>query len=234
VTAITNTATPPVPASGSYLTNAFRQRVQKVVGSTTIQFVHDEAGHLIAESDASGTIQREYLWLDDMPVAMVDSTGVSPVLYYIHTDQLGTPQKITDVSMNVVWDGVFDPFGNPTTGASLSLTNLRFPGQYADGESGLSQNWHRDYDPATGRYIQSDLSGLEGGVNTYTYALNGPLVSFDVMGDTVKSNSRYFLDWLLGRGPRQRNYGRSTTETKEMMNSPDVEAMREQYIRNGC
>ncbi len=175
ITAITNPVAPPVPATGSYLTNAFRQRVQKVVGATTTQFVHDEAGHLIAESDASGTVQREYLWLDDMPVAMVDSTGVSPVLYYIHTDQLGTPQKITDGSMNVVWDGVFDPFGNPTTGASLSLTNLRFPGQYADGESGLSQNWHRDYDPATGRYIQSDPIGLSSGINTYTYVQGNPL-----------------------------------------------------------
>ena len=34
ITAIANTNTPPVPATGSYLYNAFRQRVQKVVGST--------------------------------------------------------------------------------------------------------------------------------------------------------------------------------------------------------
>ena len=122
ITAITNTNAPPsAPASGSYLFNAFAQRVQKVVSSVTIQFVHDEAGHLIAGADGSGPVQREYIWLDDMPVAMVDDTGVSPVLYYIHTDQIGTPQKITDGSLAVVWDGVADPFGNPATGSSVAL-----------------------------------------------------------------------------------------------------------------
>jgi RHS repeat-associated protein len=117
-----------------------------------------------------------------MPVAMVDSTGSSPVLYYIHTDQLGTPQKLTDGSTNVVWDGVFDPFGNPASGASLALTNLRFAGQYFDAEGGLNQNWHRDYDPTTGRYIQSDPIGLDGGGNTYLYANGSPLMFSDPTG----------------------------------------------------
>jgi RHS repeat-associated protein len=184
ITAITNTVTPPsAPVTGSYLTNAFHQRVQKVVGSTTTQFVHDQAGHLIAEANGSGTVQKEYIWLDDLPVAMVDSTGTSPVLYFIHTDQLGTPQKLTDGSLNVVWDGVFDPFGNPAPGASLALTNLRFPGQYADAESGLNQNWNRDYDPTTGRYIQSDPIGLLGGINTYVYVFNSPIDSADPTGE---------------------------------------------------
>ena len=43
---------------------------------------------------------------------MMNDTGPAPVRYYIHTDQLGTPQKITDGAANVVWDGQFDPFGN--------------------------------------------------------------------------------------------------------------------------
>lgn len=110
---------------------------------------------------------------------MVDSTGSSPILYFIHTDQIGTPQKITDGSMNIVWDGVFDPFGNSAGGSSLSLTNLRFPGQYFDAETALNQNWNRDYDPTTGRYIQSDPIGLYGGVNTYAYVGNDPLRIID-------------------------------------------------------
>jgi RHS repeat-associated protein len=189
--------------AGAYLYNALEQRVQKVAGSTTTQFVYDRFGHLLEEASASGVAQKEYIWLDDMPVALVDDTGSSPVLYYIHTDQLGTPQKITDGSMNIVWDGVFDPFGNPVgggsgsatwgsaqwgsfnwgaTGPSLSLTNLRFPGQYFDAETALNYNYLRDYDPTIGRYIQSDPASLRGGINTYSYVENDPLDGIDQFG----------------------------------------------------
>jgi RHS repeat-associated protein len=34
--------------------------------------------------------------------------------------------------------------------------NLRFPGQYYQAETGLNQNYHRDYDPLVGRYIEPD------------------------------------------------------------------------------
>jgi RHS repeat-associated protein len=168
--------------TGSYLFNAFNQRVQKVVGGTTTQFVYDEAGHLLEEANASGVVQREYIWLGNMPAAVVDDTGSSPVLYFIHADQIGTPQKITDGSLNIVWDGVFDPFGNVATASSLSLTNLRFPGQYFDSETSLNQNWNRDYDPTTGRYIQRDPLGLFGGTNTYAYVDNNPISFTDPMG----------------------------------------------------
>lgn len=169
-------------AVGSYLYNGFEQRAQKTAGAATTQFVYDESGHLLEEADGSGTVQKEYIWLDDMPVAMVDSTGASPVLYYIHTDQIGTPQKLTDGSMNLVWDGVLDPFGNPASGASLALTNLRFPGQYADGESGLNQNWNRDFDPTIGRYLQADISGVLLSSNLYIYADANPLNMIDSLG----------------------------------------------------
>ena len=181
ISGITNSATPPATGSGTYLFNAFNQRVQKTAGSTATQFIYDEAGHLFEEANGSGTVQKEYIWLDDLPVAMVDDTGSSPVLYFIHSDQIGTPQKITDSSMNIVWDGVFDPFGNPVS-SSLALTNLRFPGQYFDNEAALNQNWNRDYDPTTGRYIQSDPIGVFMGTGTYVYVLNNPIKGFDPFG----------------------------------------------------
>jgi RHS repeat-associated protein len=183
ITGISNSAGPPATGSGTYLFNAFNQRVQKTAAGTMTQFIYDRFGHLLEEANASGVAQKEYIWLDNMPVAMVDDTGSSPVLNFIHTDQIGTPQKITDGSMNIVWDGVFDPFGNSATGSSLSLTNLRFPGQYFDGESDVNQNWNRDYDPTVGRYIQSDRIGILGGINTYSYAEQNPLVWRDRTGN---------------------------------------------------
>lgn len=43
-------------------------------------------------------------------------------------------------------------------------------------------NYFRDYDPATGRYVQSDPIGLGGGLNTYAYADSQPTGVFDPDG----------------------------------------------------
>ena len=56
------------------------------------------------------------------------------------------------------------------------------PGQYWDSETGTSYNYHRTYDPALGRYIQSDPIGLKGGINTFSYVGNKPLLHTDRMG----------------------------------------------------
>jgi RHS repeat-associated protein len=62
------------------------------------------------------------------------------------------------------------------------------PGQYFDAETGLHQNWHRDYDPSIGRYLQPDPLGLEAGLNQYLYANANPLTYFDPTGlDTVRT-----------------------------------------------
>jgi RHS repeat-associated protein len=56
------------------------------------------------------------------------------------------------------------------------------PGQYADKETNTSYNYFRDYDPAVGRYVQSDPVGLLGGLNTFLYVGGDPLSRVDQKG----------------------------------------------------
>ncbi len=60
----------------TYQINALGQRVRKTTpgsgGTFTDTLYHyDLAGHLVAESDATGKITREYLWLEDTPLAVL-------------------------------------------------------------------------------------------------------------------------------------------------------------------
>jgi RHS repeat-associated protein len=110
------------------------------------------------------------------------------VTRFIHGDHLGTPRAVSDDSQAVLWRWDSGPFGgSPPSedpdgdGARLRL-NLRFPGQYFDAESGLHYNYFRDYDPETGRYVQSDPIGLAGGVNVFAYGAANPLSFIDPSG----------------------------------------------------
>ncbi len=66
-----------------------------------------------------------------------------------------------------------------------SAIDLRFPGQWFQSESGLHQNWMRDYDPTTGRYLEADPLGLVDGASVYGYALQSPLRHSDSRGEFV-------------------------------------------------
>ena len=47
----------------------------------------------------------------------------------------------------------------------------------------LTQNWMRDYDPTTGRYIQADPLGLVDGASVYGYGLQSPGRFVDPRGE---------------------------------------------------
>ena len=74
--------------------------------------------------------------------------------------------------------------------------NLRFPGQYYDKETGLHQNYFRDYNPKIGKYVESDPIGLAGGINTYAYARENPILWTDSLGLDVSICSQSAFGWM--------------------------------------
>jgi len=172
------------------LHNAQGQRVVKTVNgdaNTAIHFLYDQLGQVIAEIDATtGATLREYIYVNGQQIAIVDDTGSQEEeTYFVHNDHLGTPQKITDQTQAIVWDATYKPFGEVEVATAEIENNIRFPGQYADDETGLHYNYFRDYDPTTGRYVESDPIGLMGGLNTFAYVSSNPIAYIDPTGENA-------------------------------------------------
>lgn len=160
-----------------------------MIQKTGAMFFYDEAGHLLQVASGTGVMAQEIVWMGDTPVATLrPKTGGGVDIYYIHVDHLNTPRFITRPSDNKLrwrWDS--DPFGggaaneNPESLGTFA-SSLRLPGQVYFSEAGLHYNYFRDYDPATGRYPQSDPIGLRGGINTYAYVGGNPINRIDPSG----------------------------------------------------
>ncbi|TCV82702.1 RHS repeat domain-containing protein [Sulfurirhabdus autotrophica] len=156
-------------------------------GAQTVIYEYDEQGHLIAEFSGTGTPIRSYIWLDNAPLSQIEYIP-SRKIYYFNVDHLNTPRSLMDDTGKVVWRWESDAFGSTQAdedpdGDGIKMTsNLRFPGQYYDKETGLHYNWHRYYDPTMGQYIQADPVGLAAGTNLYTYVKDNPLNYVDPTG----------------------------------------------------
>jgi RHS repeat-associated protein len=126
-----------------------------------------------------------------------DQTATSPAvnitvnaqLHYVHADHLNTPRLVADATGTTVWRwDQAEPFGanpvdeDPDANSVAFDLPLRLPGQRYDAETALHYNYFRDYDPSIGRYGESDLIGLKGGLNSYAYVHGSPISAFDPLG----------------------------------------------------
>ena len=164
----------------TYAYNGLGQRLKKTAGGVTTYYVYDQNGQLIAET-TSGAV-TEYLYMGKIRMAMVDAATGN--FYFYLNDRLGTPQLMTyGNSTTVMWEARYKPFGeavvHPQSGV---VNNFRFPGQYFDGETGFHYNYHRYYDPSTGRYLRPDPIGLAGGINLFLYTHNNSINLIDPFG----------------------------------------------------
>ena len=158
-----------------------RQAIRTLTSPTpvTIHSVFDSDGRRIAEYDeASGDLLREYIWNGWDPVALIEGGTI----YYVRTDHIGRPIFATNASGAKVWTASYSPFGSVQTSTG-NLPTPRFPGQWFQTESGLHQNWMRDYDPTTGRYLEPDPLGLVDGANVYGYVKQNPGRWIDPRGE---------------------------------------------------
>lgn len=146
---------------------------------------------MVQEIREQGVSSYVYLSDDDYtPLARLDAPIAAPSgrlahdnaskpvrVYHFHTDLVGAPLEVTDELGELAWAGKYSAWGKVEMGEDVALVPridqpLRYPGQYADEQTGLHYNTFRFYDPDVGRFISQDPIGLAGGENLYAYAPN--------------------------------------------------------------
>ena len=177
-------------AQGANTYDAFeRLRVRTLTNQTpanlngTTHYVWDILGNIIAEMDGmTGATLRETVYVEDMPLAAIDAAALPKKTYAIHVDHLNRPIMMTDAAKATVWAASYEPFGKVMTLTGTATQNLGLPGQWFQLETGLAYNWHRHYDPTTGRYTTPDPLGFVDGPSVFEYAGSNPLVMTDKEG----------------------------------------------------
>lgn len=179
----------------NYVYNGRGEMVRKYASTAANTYsLYDEEGRWLGDYDNNGVATQQLIWLDGQPVGMFSGSGLTQKLLYVQADAIGTPRTVIDPSKGSAgmaiwtWDLAGEAFGttapnqDPDADGTAFVLILRFPGQRHDTVSGLTYNYFRDYEVATGRFVQSDPIGLNGGVSTYGYVNGAPLNWSDPSG----------------------------------------------------
>ena len=182
-----------------YTINGFGQRIVKTNSQQVVVYHYDRFGNLIAESDDTGQVIKEYIYFQGQLVALADNMG----LVFVHNGLRNEPVKLTNSIAVVIWKASYEPFGKATVdedpdGNGVTYTlNVRLPGQYYDVETGLYYNYKRNYDPRIGRYFRTDPMGFESGdLNLYNYCWGDPMNWIDPRGEAFLAALWVFIKVL--------------------------------------
>jgi RHS repeat-associated protein len=183
--------------------------VFKNVGGATTYFLYTEDG-LAGEYGSAGYLIRSYVYRPGEGYGMFPALMKTPEgLEFFHNDHLGTPLRLMNKNGAVRWAGQHKAYGEMeedrtrvTFPVDLPWVEnpLRFPGQYADAETGLHQNYFRDYDPRVGGYLEADPLGLVAGLNRHGYVGGIPLVLADPLGLLTESEKAAIAGAIISSG----------------------------------
>ena len=193
------------------------QQVERPDG-VTVKYAYDALGRRISRK--VGDVETRWVWDGDVvlhevtgdkavtwchrpgsftPIARFELGAVSTAI----VDQVGAPAAVYDASGVTVDQSRLDIFGtyrSNTPATRKAHSPQRWPGQYADEETGLHYNRFRYYDPQLGQYISADPLGIAGGLAPYAYVHDSltwadPLGLSGCPGDAATTGSLWWGHW---------------------------------------
>ena len=178
-------------STATYVYDAMGNRVQKTAGSSTANYLYDLDGNITTDLLPSGSDAADYIFAGGQLVAEY----ASGTTYFIHTNHLGTPSVITNLSGASIDCNSMYPYGEQDNTICTTTNSIwdKFTGYRLDPETGLEYAHARYYNPSLGRFMSPDPLGGDSGIpqslNRYAYVLNNPLSFIDPTGMFILNNS---------------------------------------------
>jgi RHS repeat-associated protein len=161
--------------------------VRRVTGGETTRYHHGPAGNLLFTSDGAGTVRTIYIWKGSTLAAMLTGPSLLTDVRYPLMDNLGAVMAVVKPDGTSEVNYAYQPYGGKFRQAqpgALDPGLLTFVGGLGvqDEGAGLYYMRSRFYDSTTGRFLQRDPAGLDGGINLYIYAMANPIGLIDPSG----------------------------------------------------
>ena len=156
--------------------------------------------NVVTEDITVGSIlsSKYYVWGLDLSQSMQGAGGVGGLLAmvsglnsytYLYDGNGNVGQMLNSSTGAIEAHYEYDPYGNSVleSGALASSNPYRFSTKYLDDEYNLYYYGLRYYDPETGRWINRDPMGEEGGYSLYAFVQNNPMNLIDLFGQKILS-----------------------------------------------
>lgn len=181
----------------SFEYDAFGHRRKAIRNGTETRYIldiNDGLGSVLAETNASGTVQNYYIHGLGL-VARVKADGT---LHYYHGDFRGSTIAMTNAGQAITHKYQYDEFGNLTNSQEVDANPFRYVGAYGImyETPDLAYMRARYYDPTTGRFNSEDPIWS---TNLYPYAGNNGVMNIDFNGLMPKNlSSIYYSGYSIG------------------------------------
>ena len=201
------------PTTVTYTDDAFGRRLTRTetlagTATTTHRFLYGTGRLPMAEEDATGRIERLYLYgtKAHVPVVAIDiASDGTKTSYRILSDHLGLVRRVVELTSGEVMQATdYDAWGNITSetlAAGFGPLPFGYAGGLHDRTTGLVRFGAREYDPRLGRWLQPDPIGFAGGdSNLYAYVGGNPVLYHDPSGRVSNSTLDSVAEFSAGVG----------------------------------